>query len=206
MGKPFLELTEAQIERTMGVNCLAHFWVTRQFLPEMVQRDDGVIVGMSSLMGIMAGASLSDYCASKWAINGLLESIRLEMRRCRKWGVSTLTVCPFAVNTGMFTGIFRSPSSDSFIRRFLFPFLSPQGVAAEVVKSLQRRDALLVLPWALRYIPFIARLFPVGLYDWAVELMAGCHGMDDFKGRGHAWSMGAQGAVASSCKPEKAQR
>lgn len=150
MGKPLCELSDEQVERTMGVNCMAHFWVTRAFLPEMVRRDDGVVVGMSSLMGLMAGASLTDYCASKWAVVGFLESVRLEMRRQRRWGVNTLAVCPFAVDTGMFSGIFRSEAADSWIRRTLFPFLATKHVAASVVRSVYERDSLLVLPWMLR--------------------------------------------------------
>ena len=59
-----------------------------------------------------------------------------------------------------------------------------------VVAGVRDRDSLLVMPRILRFLPYIARLFPVGLYDWAVEVMAGCHGMDEFAGRGAAWTMG----------------
>lgn len=49
---------------------------------------------------------------------------------------------------------------------------------------------------AARFLPFVAKLFPMGLYDWAVEIMAGCHGMDEFSGRGIAWTMGADAQMA----------
>lgn len=150
MGKPLAELTDEQITRTMGVNCLAHFWLARGFLPQMEAANDGVVVGMSSLMGLMSGAALTDYCASKHAVVGFMESLRLGLRRRKRWGVSTLTVCPFAVDTGMFSGIFRSDASDSFVRRTLFPLLTGEAVARRVVDAVRARESLVVMPAILR--------------------------------------------------------
>ena len=62
-GRSFMDLTEDEAERTVRVNTLSHFWILRQFLPDMVRLDDGLVITMASLMGLLGGARLADYCA-----------------------------------------------------------------------------------------------------------------------------------------------
>jgi len=60
-----LQLTEAKVQRTFNVNVLAHMWLIREFLPDMMSCREGHIVGVSSVAGITGTAYLTDYCASK---------------------------------------------------------------------------------------------------------------------------------------------
>ena len=60
-GRPLLELTPEQIERTMKVNVLALFWVTRAFLPSMIERGSGHIVTVASAAGLIGVPRLTDY-------------------------------------------------------------------------------------------------------------------------------------------------
>lgn len=46
----------------------------------------------------------TDYCASKFAVVGLHESLSAEMRHLGKTGIKTTIVCPFFISTGMFEG------------------------------------------------------------------------------------------------------
>ena len=68
-GRSFLDLTEDEAERTVRVNTLSHFWILRQFLPDMVRLDDGLVITMASLMGLLGGARLADYCA-RYGVRG----------------------------------------------------------------------------------------------------------------------------------------
>ena len=104
-GKPFLELEPSYIKRTMNVNALSHFWVNQCFLPKLLEENDGVIVTIASLMGMTGAVALSDYCASKFALIGMHESLRKEIRKGRH-NVHMLLICPYAIATGMFGGIF----------------------------------------------------------------------------------------------------
>ena len=72
----------------------------------MAKHNDGMIVTISSVMGLTGSATLSDYAASKHALLGMHESLRLELRKMRKFGIRMVLICPFAVSTGMFAGIF----------------------------------------------------------------------------------------------------
>ena len=45
-----------------------------------------------------------DYCASKFGAVGMMEALRLELKRDNK-NIKCLTICPFYINTGMFDGV-----------------------------------------------------------------------------------------------------
>ncbi|HSG81475.1 MAG TPA: SDR family NAD(P)-dependent oxidoreductase, partial [Gemmatimonadota bacterium] len=72
-GQPILEASDEQIERTFGVNILAHFWTVRAFLPTMAERNRGHIVTIASAGGLVAAPRLSDYSATKFAAVGFDE-------------------------------------------------------------------------------------------------------------------------------------
>ena len=59
----------------MAVNTTAHFWMIREFVPSMLERNSGSIVAVSSMAGFAGTARLNDYCASKFAVIGLMESL-----------------------------------------------------------------------------------------------------------------------------------
>lgn len=59
----FLSLKEEEIERTIQVNLLAHFWLLKNFLPSMISRKNGHIVSVASVAGLLGMNNLSDYCA-----------------------------------------------------------------------------------------------------------------------------------------------
>ena len=57
---------------------------------------------VASAAGLVGTAGLADYCASKFGAVGFNESLRVELRRLGKKGVSTTCVCPYYINTGRF--------------------------------------------------------------------------------------------------------
>lgn len=58
---PFLELSPGLIERTFQVNVLAHIWTIKHFLPGMLKKQEGHIVAVSSIAGLIGAKYLSDY-------------------------------------------------------------------------------------------------------------------------------------------------
>jgi all-trans-retinol dehydrogenase (NAD+) len=100
----------------------------------MIARRGGHVVTISSLMGMLPGASLSDYCASKFATVGLTQCLRLEMIKLTGGAVSTSLICPYVIKTDMFQGI-----TVSF--QWLFPVLRPRFVASKVLEAVQYKHA-----------------------------------------------------------------
>ena len=135
-------------------------------------------------MGLMGGARLSDYAASKFGLVGFYESVRMELANdARASGVSVVTVCPFAVSTGMFDGIFEGSRWNRFVR-FCFPPLSAKYTAACVLGAAERRQPLAMVPFYLGPLIWATRCLPDPFYDWVVGLAGGRTGMDTFRGPG----------------------
>lgn len=176
-GRTFLELSAAQIERTIGVNTLALFWTARVFLPDMVEAGSGHIVTLASAAGLIGVAGLSDYCASKWAAVGLDESLRVELKQ-RAPGVRTTIVCPYFVDTGMFRGV-----QTRFPR--LLPILPEERVAERVVQAICRNRARVTTPWLVRFVPLL-RMLPLRAFDGLSNWFGINAAMQSYEGRQEA--------------------
>lgn len=70
----------------------------------MIEKNHGHLVTIASLAGLGGMPKLTDYCASKFAAVGLLESLHIELNAAGYNNIHTTTVCPFFINTGMFQG------------------------------------------------------------------------------------------------------
>jgi all-trans-retinol dehydrogenase (NAD+) len=103
-GGEFLERPDAEWERTIDVNLTALLYTTRAFLPEMYNRNSGHIVNISSAAGTIGVAGLAVYAATKWAVWGLTESLRMEALAKGKSGVKYSSIHPGYIATGMFEG------------------------------------------------------------------------------------------------------
>ncbi|HUQ55285.1 SDR family oxidoreductase [Lentzea sp.] len=71
---------------------------TRAFLPQLIERNYGVIVNTSSVFGLVGMPKQSAYCAAKFAVRGFTDSLRQELRGT---GVSAVTVHPGGIRTGI---------------------------------------------------------------------------------------------------------
>ncbi|MFH1809849.1 MAG: SDR family oxidoreductase [Pseudomonadota bacterium] len=174
-GKRLLDLPDQQIERTLKVNTLALFWVTKAFLPQMVERNQGHIVNVSSAGGLLGSAKMSDYSASKFAAFGFDECLRMEMRE-QAPGVRTTVVCPYYIDTGMFAGV-----KTRF--GFMLPILKEEYVAGKIVCAIQKDSPRLFMP-RIVYTDFLLRgLLPVRVFDVVVDILGINKCMEDFVGR-----------------------
>lgn len=173
-GQALLETSDAAIERTMAVNVLALYWVTRAFLPGMVERRRGTVVTVASAAGLVGVAKQTDYSASKWAAVGFTESLRAELRLART-DVRTLVVCPYYTDTGMFDGVqSRFP--------LLLPILKEGDVARKILDGVESGKQQLVLPRLVGLIP-PARMLPVRVFDAFCDVMGINRTMEHFTGR-----------------------
>ncbi|MBB4823317.1 3-oxoacyl-[acyl-carrier protein] reductase [Sporosarcina luteola] len=77
----FLELTPEEFKQIIDVNLLGMYYVSRAVLPEMIERQTGDIINISSTAGQKGAPVTSAYSASKFAVLGLTESLMLEVRK-----------------------------------------------------------------------------------------------------------------------------
>jgi len=173
-GKPFLECTDEQIELTMKVNIMAHFWTVRAFLPDMLERNSGHIVTVSSAGGLIGTNKMADYSASKFAAVGFDESLRAELKQ-RKSKVRTTIVCPYYFDSGMFAGVkSRFP--------FLLPIMKTQKVAKRIITAIrcnQPRVWFLFMTYTISPL----RILPISVFDAIANFFGVNAALDEFKGR-----------------------
>lgn len=174
-GERLLDIPDDMIRRTFDVNVLALFWVTKAFLPAMVESGHGHVVTVASAAGLVGVARQTDYSASKHAAVGFDESLRVELHRSAPKVVTTV-VCPYYIDTGMFRGVrTRVP--------FLLPILRTGDVAVRIADAIARDRRMLVLPPIVRLLP-VLRALPPTVFDRLMDLFGVNVSMDRFVGRG----------------------
>ena len=92
----FLELEPAVWENMIKVNLFGVYYATRAVLPEMIERQTGDIINISSTAGKAGSALTSAYSASKFAVFGLGESL---MQEVRKHNIRVTTLAPSTIVT-----------------------------------------------------------------------------------------------------------
>lgn len=94
--KPLSELSENKWDNLINVNLKGAFLFSKEVLKYMKTQKSGVIVNMSSINGKYGVPNLSAYCASKFGLIGLTESLAEEVE---KYGIKVFAICPYPVNT-----------------------------------------------------------------------------------------------------------
>jgi len=93
-----LEMDPEVWERMIQVNLMGTYYVTRAVLPAMIEQNSGNIINIASTAGEKGFATGSAYCASKFAVLGLTESVLQEVR---KFNIRVVALTPSTVNTDL---------------------------------------------------------------------------------------------------------
>lgn len=141
------------------VNMLGLMTLTHTFFGDLLSGKDTHLVNIASAAGYIGLPFGSTYAASKWAVVGFSDSIRLELAERGLDHVSVTTVCPSFVNTGAFDGV-RPP-------RFI-PFLEPEFVADKIIEAIAHNEAVVREPFMVKAIGFL-KLLPLRWSDWATQ-------------------------------------
>lgn len=178
----FWETSPADTKFTLEVNTLAPMQMAHVFLPEMIAPGpDGEgrerrLVNIASAAGLTSNPRMAAYAASKWAVVGWSDSVRLELEQAGHHHVKVTTVCPYYVKTGMFDGARSAP---------LLPLLEPDDVVQQTWSAMLRGQAMLVLPRTVMISEVAKGVLPIGVRDFVADKVLGIyHTMDDFTGRG----------------------
>lgn len=176
-GKPLLETTDEEVQRSFAVNTIAHYRTVREFLPGMIARDRGSVVTIASAAGLVGVPRQCDYNGSKFGAVGFAQSLREELRHMRSH-VHTLLYCPYYISTGMFAGV-----KTKF--PLVLPILTPEKVAVQVLDAIDKGTQFKVHPPIVRLVQ-ILQAFPVPFMDAIVEFFGVADTMNNFIG--HAGS------------------
>lgn len=172
-NKTFDKQSETDIRLTMDINATAPMLVAQSIMPDMIARNSGHICNISSAAGMLGVPLLSVYCASKWAVTGWTESMRVELKQAKSQ-VKVTNVSPYFINTGMFDGV----------QSKIFPILDPEKAAAKVIKAVENDKDFKGIPFAAHFIRLWQTILPNCIFDWLFGTVFGVyHVMDHFTGR-----------------------
>jgi len=94
----FMTLEPAAWEKIIQVNLMGTYYTTRAILPNMIERQTGDIINISSTAGLNGNALTSAYSASKFAVLGLTDSL---MQEVRKHNIRVTALTPSTVATDL---------------------------------------------------------------------------------------------------------
>lgn len=176
-GKPFWEHDPvADTEFVVRINVLGVMHVARAFLPAMIANGrEARVLNVASASGLLSVPRMSVYTASKWAVIGWSDSLRLELVRAGHRHVKVTTLIPSYIKTGMFAGA-RAP--------LLTPLLEPGDVVDKAWAAMKAGKPRLFLPWTVALSHALRGLLPLPAWDWlAGRVFKVYSSMDAFTGR-----------------------
>lgn len=152
--KTFDAFSLAETQAMLAINTLAPMTLSRLVGQRMAKAGQGHIINVASMAGLIATAKSSVYSASKFALIGFSNALRLELA---EHGVYVTTVNPGPIQTGFFNQADPEGAYVSKISRFM---LSPEVVAAKMVARFGRNKREINLPWFLAVAHKCYSLFP----------------------------------------------
>ena len=164
------------IRPTMKINALAPMYITREFLPHMMTngKRESRIVNIASAAGTLSNPRMSVYAASKAALIGWSDSLRLELAQQGFGQVKVTTVCPSYISTGMFDGV-RGP--------LFTPVMTPEYVVDRVWRAMLAGKPMLMMPWTVSLARALRGTLPLPLWDRVASGFGVYRSMDDWVGR-----------------------
>lgn len=187
-----LEFTDAATLMTLlDVNTVGPLRMIRALLPALRQRR-GRIVNVSSMNGTVALPMVGGYSASKFALEALCDTLRVELR---PWGIQVISIRPGQVQTAIFdkarteleSGVAKIPetlrgpyerlywSASRFNERGAKHAGDADDVALVIAKALRvrRPRARYIVGWDARGLHLAKRWLPTRLFDRALARATG---------------------------------
>ncbi|MFG1350026.1 SDR family NAD(P)-dependent oxidoreductase [Xanthobacter autotrophicus] len=142
----FLEQDAARMEEQVATNLLGTFHVVRAAAPAMAAAGRGHVVLVSSGAGLFGVAGYSGYCASKFAVRGLGEVLRIELAQA---GIQVTVAVPPDTDTPQLA--YEARLRPGVIAAFAGAGrpLSPEVVARHMIRSAERGRFLSAPGWRL---------------------------------------------------------
>lgn len=122
------DVAPAEIRGTVATAVEGVANIVRALVPGMLVRGRGVLVATSSGLGVSAARGMAPYCAAKWALEGLMQALALDLPS----GLAAVTFDPGMVDTPMLRGYLGDRARG---------FESPESWAPEAAAALLSLDA-----------------------------------------------------------------
>lgn len=155
--------TIEEIEWLLGINLWGVIYGTKAFLPSMLERNEGHIVNISSVFGIIAVPCQSAYHIAKFGVRGFTECLITELHGT---GVKATTVHPGGIATAIAKaariGSRIGPMEKALLsRKTTLLSTPPEDMARAILDGVARGDERVLYGNQARFLDRLQRLFPV---------------------------------------------
>lgn len=131
---PFLEIDPAEWKKMIDVNLMGMYYVTRAVLPQLIEKNGGDIINISSMSGVKGTEGSSAYSASKFGVLGMTESLSQEVR---KHNIRVFALTPSLVITEFFGGGNKPENSEE-------KFMQAEDLAEYMVAQLKLHPRIFI--------------------------------------------------------------
>ncbi len=135
-GKPIYLTTTQEDQKIMNINYFGVVYGTKAFLPQIVENNEGAVVNISSIFGLIGTPNSGDYCASKFAVRGFTEALMAEFHESKT--ISIHCVHP----GGIATNIARGENGKEFSKKYLTT--PPEAIVKHVIECIKNKQAKIV--------------------------------------------------------------
>jgi len=153
----FNDLDLSVLKNLMDVNFWGTVYCTKYALPEIL-KTQGSIIGVSSIAGYRGLPGRTGYSASKFAMNGFMESLRTELL---KTGVHVMVACPgFTASNIRVTALAKDGAAHGETSMEEGKMMTAEEVAARIVNGVAARKRTLVMTGQGKLTVWINKLLP----------------------------------------------
>jgi len=126
--KKLIDTSEDEWDKSIGINLKGSFLCTRAVLPFMTKNRSGIIINVSSGAGKTGFSDISAYCASKFGMIGLTESLAWEVAN---HNIRVMAICPGEVDTKMQQNV-----DQDYYKKNKHNMLQPITVAEKITEMI----------------------------------------------------------------------
>jgi NAD(P)-dependent dehydrogenase (short-subunit alcohol dehydrogenase family) len=166
LGGTFEQTPESDFEWLFAINFWGAVRMTRAFLPLLLRSEEGWLVNISSVFGLIAPPGQTAYAASKFAVRGFSESLRHELEG--RVGVTVVhpggVATSIAKNARIAKGM-QGEEAERRRRKFESVLKMPPEIAGEIIVSgVERRKARIIAGSDAKFASLLERLMPVSYW------------------------------------------
>lgn len=164
----FATIDPARLEQILSVNIVALATLAQRLLPQMIARNRGAILNVSSSACFLPVSGFAVYAASKAFVTNFSEALRAEVRGK---GVSVTALCPGPVQTE-FMQVAQRPGKRPYMAAPGFVHISAEEVARIGLIAVQRNQPLAIPGFLMKLGMFFVRLTPMSILRLASRMTA----------------------------------
>ncbi len=165
------DLEYKDFEWLMNINFWGVVYGTKAFLPMLTAQNEGAIVNISSVFGIIAVPAQAAYNSAKFAVRGFTECLRHELKEARS-KVQSICVHPGGIKTNIVRNarIFQSfdGQTDKAVMARQFEQgaqTTPEQAAATIIRGVERGKVKILIGGDAYMVDWIQRLMPVRYWN-----------------------------------------